>query len=73
VSISQLTTQNNCKITFFPSHYVSGPVTGKRIGLGHEWRGIYYLDDRMTLTGLVASQPDQILLWHWRLDHPSLQ
>jgi len=33
----------------------------------------YYLDDRVTPTGWVAGQPDPILLWHWRLGHPSLQ
>ena len=25
----------------------------------------------MTLTGLVTSQPDPVLLWHWRLGHLS--
>ena len=24
-------------------------------------------------TDLVADQPDPVLLWHWRLDHPSMQ
>ena len=27
----------------------------------------------MTPTGLVAGQPDLVLLWHWRLGHPLLQ
>ena len=27
----------------------------------------------MSPTGLVAGQPDPILLWHWRLGDPSLQ
>jgi len=31
------------------------------------------LDDRVTPTGLVAGQPDPILLWHWRLGYPSVQ
>ena len=34
---------------------------------------IYYLDDRVTPTGLVAGQSDLVLLWHWRLGHPSVQ
>ena len=47
--------------------------TGKGIGSGHEQGGIYYLDDRVTLAGLVAGQPDLILLWHWRLGHHLVQ
>ena len=31
------------------------------------------MDDRVTPTGLVAGQPDPILLRHRRLGHPSLQ
>ena len=48
-------------------------LTGKRIDSGHERGGIYYLNDRVTPTSLVAGQPDPVLLWHWRLGHPSLQ
>jgi len=74
LSISQFTKHNNCKITFLPSHCVFQDMsTGKRIGSGHERGGIYYLDDRVTPTGLVAGQPDPILLWHWRLGYPSVQ
>ena len=38
--------------------------TGKGIGPENERGGIYYLDDRVTHMGLVASQSDPILLWH---------
>jgi len=31
------------------------------------------LDDEVSLTGLIAGQHDPVLLWHWRLGHPSLQ
>jgi len=34
---------------------------------------MYYLDDIVSPTCLVADQPDPTLLWHWRLSHPSLQ
>ena len=34
---------------------------------------MYHLDDRVTPTGLVANQPDPVLLWHWHLSHPSVQ
>ena len=27
----------------------------------------------MAPTGFVADQPDQVLLWNWRLGHPSVQ
>jgi len=27
----------------------------------------------VTPTGLVAGQPDLVLLWHWRSGHPSMQ
>ena len=46
---------------------------GKRIGSGHERGGIYYLDDRVTPTGLVAGHPNPVILWHWRLGHHALQ
>ena len=66
LSISQLTKvakQNNCKITYFPSHCVLQDLsTGKGIGLGHERGGIYYLDDQVSPTRLVAGQPDLVLL-----------
>ena len=74
LSISQLTKQNNCKITFFPSHCVFQYLsTGKRIGSGNERGGICYLDDRVTPTGLVVGEPDPILLWHWRFGHHSVR
>ena len=51
LSISQFTKQNNCKITFFPSHCIFQDLsTVRRIGLGHERRSIYYLDDRVIST-----------------------
>ena len=39
----------------------------------HERGGMYYWDDRINPTGLVADKPDPILFWHWRLGHPSVQ
>ena len=63
LSISQLTKQNNYKITFLHSHCVFQDLsTGKRIGSRHERGGMYYLDDRVSPTSLVADQPDPILL-----------
>ena len=55
LSISQFTKHDNCKITFFSSHYVfQDLLTRKMISSVHEQGGIYYLDDRVTPTGLVA-------------------
>jgi len=34
---------------------------------------MYYLNDNIFPTRLVAGQPDFTLMWHWRLGHPSLQ
>ena len=34
---------------------------------------MYYLDDGVSPTGSVPGQSDPILLWYWRLGHPSLQ
>ena len=72
--ISQFTKHNDCKITFFLSHCVFQDLsTRRRIGLGHERGHIYYLDDRVTPTGLIADQPNQVLLLHWRLGHLLVQ
>ena len=34
---------------------------------------MYYLNDGVSPTGLVAGQPDPIILRYWRLGHLSLQ
>jgi len=64
LSISQFTKHNNCKITFFPSHCLSGPVNWEEDWFGRERGSMYYLDDRVTPTGLVAYQSDLVLFWH---------
>jgi len=65
---------NKCKITFFLSYCISQDLsTGRRIGSGRERGSMYYLDDRVTPTGLVVDQPDPVLFWHWRLGHLSVQ
>jgi len=65
LSISQFTKQQNYSITFFPSYYVFQDLTTRRIGSDRERAGMYYLDDGVSPTGLIAVQPDPILLWHW--------
>ena len=44
-----------------------------RIDSDHEKKGMYYLDDRVSPTGLVVGQPDPTILWYWRLGHSSLK
>ena len=68
LSISQLKSIITAKLHFFLSYCVSQDLsTGRRIGSGHERGSMYYLDDRVTPTGLVVDQPDPVLFWHWRL------
>ena len=74
LSISQFTKQHDYSVTFFPSYHVFQDLTTeRRIGSGHERGDMYYLDDGVSPTGLVADQPDPIRPWHWRLGHLSLQ
>ena len=71
--ISQFTKQHNCKITFFPSHCVFQDLsTERRIGSGMREKACTIW---MTVspTGFVVGQSDHVLLWHWRLSHPSVQ
>jgi len=63
LSISQFTKQHNFSVIFFPSYYIFQDLTtGRRIDSRHERGGMYYLDDGVSPTGLVADQPDPILL-----------
>ena len=55
LSINQFTKQHNCSVTFFPSYCIfQGLTSGRRIGSGRERGGMYYLNDRVSPTGLVA-------------------
>ena len=70
--INQL--KNNCNITFsLLIVYLKTRRLKRGLVEGHERGGIYYMDNRVTSTGLVAGKFDPVLLWHWRLGHPSLQ
>jgi len=51
----------------------SGPIDWKRIGSGYARGSMYYLDYRVTPTGLITVQPDPFLLWYWHLGHPLVQ
>jgi hypothetical protein len=83
LSISQITKELKCSITFFDTHCVFQDfLTGTMIGLGRERDGLYYLDlnwhakdDTGQVHQVVGSSTlkAQIWLWHIRLDHPSFR
>ncbi|XP_077228354.1 uncharacterized protein LOC143861305 [Tasmannia lanceolata] len=55
------------------SHFslLSDLATEKKIGLGHETAGLYYLDDAITPTAFSTSADS--FMWHCRLGHPSYE
>ena len=70
MSISKLTKQLNCSVTFFSGSVVIQDLkTQKMIGKGHKAHGLYYLSPIPTLT--CTSIPSSIDI-HCRLGHPSL-
>lgn len=81
LSISKITQDLNCSVSFFPSHCVfQDLITGKTIGSGRKENGLYVLDlgvdsskhhQQAHLTSLSDSSTEKILLWHHRLGHPS--
>ena len=75
LSISAITKQLYCFVTFYPLHYTFQDLQmGKRIGLGCErGNGVYLLvrDNISKRLVTVASMTDSSFLWHYRLRHPS--
>lgn len=86
LSVSQLTKQLSCSITFFPSHCVFQDLrTRKTIGGGREAlnKGLY-LFDTGSLSAAAAfvsedslsesvNNKERVRLWHTRLGHASLK
>jgi hypothetical protein len=77
LSISKITKQLFCAVTFFPFHCVFQDLqTGRKIGTGHE-RGndVYVLTKETVPQCLIAActstSSGSFLLWHKRLGHPS--
>ena len=73
LSMSQFTKYNNCKIIFFLFHHDFMYRLGRELLQGIKRGGMFYLDNRVSLTGSVAGQPDPVLLGQWCLGHPSVQ
>ena len=69
-SVSQLTKQHNCLVTFSPSSVmIQDLTTREKIGGGHETRGLYYLKISTRTACTAIASPMEI---HCRLSHPSL-
>lgn len=76
LSVSQLTSNLNCSIQFFPTFCILQDLATKRmIGLGKQHKGLYYIVPQSELMSpppashLVSSPSD--ITWHQRLGHPS--
>jgi len=70
VSLSQLTKSLNCSVTFDVDSFVMQERGMARlIGIGHETRGLYYLETSPSMSCLASSSPK---LLHDHLGHPHL-
>ncbi|XP_068644645.1 uncharacterized protein [Aristolochia californica] len=71
LSISQLTKQSNCSVTFSPSSCTFQDQTTKQvIGGGHEKGGLYYFT--LLLVAAISSTTSEAQLWYNRLGHSSI-
>ncbi|CAL5350327.1 unnamed protein product [Camellia sinensis] len=75
LSLSRLTQDLNCCVTFFPDHCLfQDLVTGRTIGSGSAENGLYFLDqpDKLAYSSTTSSTTStDVWLWHRRLGHPS--
>lgn len=78
LSISHLTKNLNCYLTFFPSYYVFQDIATKRtIGLEHENDGLYILDFNPPVAtsvikrNITLSTSNELFTWHCQLGHLS--
>ena len=70
LSVSKLTRDLNCVISFFPDHCLFQDLTTKRIiGRGHESGGLYVLESPRPVACSSVLSPFEV---HCRLGHPSL-
>jgi len=70
VSLSQLTKTLNCSVTFdVDSFVIQERGTDRLIGVGHESRGLYYLETSSSVSCFEYPSPK---LLHDRLGHPHL-
>ena len=70
VSLSQLTKSLNCFVTFDVDSFVIQECgIGQLIGIGHESKGLYYLETRSSMSCFASLSPK---LLHDSLGHPHL-
>ncbi|KAG6483737.1 hypothetical protein ZIOFF_060391 [Zingiber officinale] len=75
LSVSSITKQLHCSVTFFPDHCVFQDLETKQtIGTGREVGGIYYYQLETTsalksAAKCLKTKHQEILLWHSRLGH----
>ena len=80
LSVSKLSRDSNCCVIFYDSHCLfQDQKSGKTIGNARMINGLYYFKDKTSdnkiAQGLSSissvSVHDQIMVWHYRLGHPS--
>ena len=79
-SVSKLSRDSNCCVVFYDSHCIfQDRSSGKTIGSAKMIDGLYYFRDELSSNKMAQglssisslSIRDQIMVWHYRLGHPS--
>lgn len=71
LSVSKLTQALRCNVIFYPDYcVVQDVVTKKKIGLGKQYNGLYYLKPSQN-PHLAHNINNTSTLWHQRMGHPS--
>ncbi|XP_019256000.1 PREDICTED: uncharacterized protein LOC109234449 [Nicotiana attenuata] len=85
LSVSKLTRDLSCSVTFFPDFYMFQDLySGRVMGIGREHNGLYLLKENITVAaasffmskgaeGFFMSKGAEGELWHLRLGHASLK
>ena len=80
LSVSKLSRDSNCCVIFHESYCLfQDQSSGKTIGSARMINGLYYFEDNISKNKIAqglssissSSVYDQIMIWHYRLGHPS--